>query len=102
MKNSTALVLTLCLLGCVLGISKCAQVMTTPSPVEHFRQVDALPDGRIISCLERDMGFFHGVHYIYFVSNPDGGHTVTTNSETGKNHRVVVEIDGVKYTTPDE
>ena len=59
--------------------------------------VGKLPDGRTVKYIKRFVDNISGYHHIYYVENPDGGHTVTTNHRSGKAKKVTVFIDGDTY-----
>jgi len=58
-----------------------------------------LPDGRNVKYIKRylNSGLGGTYHHIYYVENPDGSHSVTTNYRSGKERRVTVFIDGDTY-----
>jgi hypothetical protein len=55
-----------------------------------------LPDGRTVKYVKRFVEH-SGYHHIYYVENPDGSHSVTTNYPSGKAKDVTVFIDGDTY-----
>jgi len=67
--------------------------------VDEVAHEDAgkLPDGRTVKYIKRFVDSPSGYHHIYYVENPDGSHTVTTNYRSGKAKKVTVFIDGDTY-----
>lgn len=78
----------------VLFLCSCSD----PQKIQDAPTEDAgtLPDGRVIKHIKRAAGN-NTIHHIYYVENPDGGTTISTNQPHGKYRKTVVLIDGVEY-----
>lgn len=91
MKYTKTLLSTVAVL---LLFSSCGE----PKRIETstIQDVGTLPDGRVVKYIKRDAG--NGfLHHIYYVENPNGGHSFTNTYAEGKTSQTVIQIDGVNY-----